>query len=222
MIKYYRPTSQAGQRQMANSSPRHFDSQRNAADPDSDHEGRRARQSAPHLAEARPAHHRLPTAGHQRRHARRHEDEIEGASIRRTFAQSRTYGFVTNSDHTDVVIRYSTRWPCRRRRTDRVQSRSRNTRSRRFWPTEYCQYLLQCQTGLLVTGRKMADFISYCGGCDVRQASLAVPEIHRAILDAALAFEQRLAAAQARHDEWRSRQPVVIHTGRTIEQEIMI
>ena len=85
------------------------------------------------------------------------------------------------------------------------------------------EYLLQCQTGLLVTGRKWLDFISYCGGLPMFVKRVwPCPEIHRAILDAALAFEQRLAAAQTRYDEWRNRQPVVIHTERTIEQEIMI
>ena len=85
------------------------------------------------------------------------------------------------------------------------------------------EYLLQIQTGLLVTGRKWLDFVSYCGGMPMFVKRVwTSPEIHRAILDAALAFEQRLAAAQTRYDEWRNRQPVVIHTERTIEQEIMI
>ena len=89
------------------------------------------------------------------------------------------------------------------------------------------EYLLQCQTGLLVTGRKWLDFISYCGGLPMFVKRVwPCPEIHRAILDAASAFEQRLAAAHTSlitgYDEWRNRQPVVIHTERTIEQEIMI
>ena len=85
------------------------------------------------------------------------------------------------------------------------------------------EYLLQIQTGLLVTGRKWLDFVSYCGGMPMFVKRVwPCPEIQQAIIAAASAFEQRLAAAQARYDEWRNRQPVVIHTERTIEQEIMI
>ena len=85
------------------------------------------------------------------------------------------------------------------------------------------EYLLQCQTGLLVTGRKWLDFISYCGGMPMFVKRVwPCPEIHQAIIAAASAFEQRLAAAQARYAEWLARQPVIINTKRTIEKEIMI
>jgi len=85
------------------------------------------------------------------------------------------------------------------------------------------EYLLQCQTGLLVTGRKWLDFISYCGGLPMFVKRVwPCQEIHHAIIAAASAFEQRLAAAQARYAEWLNRQPVIINTERTIEKEIMI
>ena len=155
---------------------------------------------------------------------RGHEDEIE-ARIRYAehFAPVTECGFVTNDDH-GVVIGYSPDGlvgddgliECKSRR----QKFQIETILADGVPAEY---LLQCQTGLLVTGRKWLDFISYCGGLPMFVKRVwPCPEIHRAILDAALAFEQRLAAAQTRYDEWRTRQPVVIHTERTIEQEIMI
>lgn len=85
------------------------------------------------------------------------------------------------------------------------------------------EYLLQCQTGLLVTGRKWLDFVSYCGGLPMFVKRVwPCPEIQQAIIAAASAFEQRLAAAQARYAEWLARQPVIINTERTIEKEIMI
>lgn len=85
------------------------------------------------------------------------------------------------------------------------------------------EYLLQCQTGLLVTGRKWLDFISYCGGLPMFVKRVwPCQEIQHAIIAAASAFEQRLAAAQARYAEWLARQPVIINTERTIEQEIII
>lgn len=85
------------------------------------------------------------------------------------------------------------------------------------------EYLLQCQTGLLVTGRKWLDFVSYCGGLPMFVKRVwPCQEIQHAIIAAASAFEQRLAAAQARYSEWLNRQPVIITTERTIEKEIMI
>ena len=155
---------------------------------------------------------------------RGHEDEIE-ARIRYAehFAPVTECGFVTNDDH-GVVIGYSPDGlvgddgliECKSRR----QKYQIETILADGVPAEY---LLQCQTGLLVTGRKWLDFISYCGGLPMFVKRVwPCPEIHRAILDAALAFEQRLEAAQARYAEWLNRQPVIIHTERTIEQEIMI
>jgi len=55
-------------------------------------------------------------------------------------------------------------------------------------------YVLQVQTGLLVTGRKWLDFISYSAGLPmVTIRVLPDPEIHAAILDAAASFEQQVA-----------------------------
>lgn len=62
------------------------------------------------------------------------------------------------------------------------------------------EYRIQVQTALLVTGRAWCDFVSYSGGlpmCVVRVA--AEPEAQDAILTAAIAFEERLAAAHARY-----------------------
>lgn len=61
-------------------------------------------------------------------------------------------------------------------------------------------YLMQVQTGLLVTGRKWLDFISYSGGlpmCPIRV--YPDPKIQEAIVAAATAFEERLAAAHAKY-----------------------
>ena len=71
--------------------------------------------------------------------------------------------------------------------------------------------------------KKWLDFISYCGGLPMFVKRVwPCPEIQQAIIAAASAFEQRLAAAQARYAEWLARQPVIINTERTIEKEIMI
>ena len=155
---------------------------------------------------------------------RGHEDEIE-SRIRYAehFYPVTECGFVTNDDH-GVVIGYSPDGLVGDDGLIECKSRRQKYQIETILADEVpAEYLLQCQTGLLVTGRKWLDFISYCGGLPMFVKRVwPCPEIHRAILDAALAFEQRLAAAQTRYDEWRNRQPVVIHTERTIEQEIMI
>ena len=155
---------------------------------------------------------------------RGHEDEV-AARIRYAehFAPVTECGFVTNDDH-GVVIGYSPDGLVGDDGLIECKSRRQKYQIETILADEVpAEYLLQCQTGLLVTGRKWLDFISYCGGLPMFVKRVwPCPEIHRAILDAALAFEQRLAAAQTRYDEWRNRQPVVIHTERTIEQEIMI
>lgn len=155
---------------------------------------------------------------------RGHEDEV-AARIRYAehFAPVTECGFVTNDDH-GVVIGYSPDGLVGDDGLIECKSRRQKYQIETILADEVpAEYLLQCQTGLLVTGRKWLDFVSYCGGLPMFVKRVwPCQEIHRAILDAALAFEQRLAAAQTRYDEWRNRQPVVIHTERTIEQEIMI
>jgi len=155
---------------------------------------------------------------------RGHEDEV-AARIRYAehFAPVTECGFVTNDDH-GVVIGYSPDGLVGDDGLIECKSRRQKYQIETILADEVpAEYLLQCQTGLLVTGRKWLDFISYCGGLPMFVKRVwPCQEIQHAIIAAASAFEQRLAAAQARYDEWRNRQPVVIHTERTIEQEIMI
>ena len=155
---------------------------------------------------------------------RGHEDEIE-ARIRYAehFAPVTACGFVTNDDH-GVVIGYSPDGLVGDDGLIECKSRRQKYQIETILADEVpAEYLLQCQTGLLVTGRKWLDFVSYCGGLPmVVKRVWPCPEIQQAIIAAASAFEQRLEAAQARYAEWLNRQPVIIHTERTIEQEIMI
>ena len=155
---------------------------------------------------------------------RGHEDEIE-ARIRYAehFAPVTACGFVTNDDH-GVVIGYSPDGLVGDDGLIECKSRRQKYQIETILADEVpAEYLLQCQTGLLVTGRKWLDFISYCGGLPMFVKRVwPCPEIQQAIIAAASAFEQRLAAAQARYAEWLARQPVIINTERTIEKEIMI
>lgn len=85
------------------------------------------------------------------------------------------------------------------------------------------EYVIQVQTGLLVSGRKWLDFISYSGGLPMF-VTRVYPDakVQTAILDAASQFEERLAA---RLDVYRlalSAWPKVITTERRVEQEMVI
>lgn len=155
---------------------------------------------------------------------RGNEDEV-AARIRYAehFAPVTECGFVTNDDH-GVVIGYSPDGLVGDDGLIECKSRRQKFQIETILADEVpAEYLLQCQTGLLVTGRKWLDFVSYCGGLPMFVKRVwPCQEIQHAIIAAASAFEQRLAAAQARYTEWLNRQPVIINTERTIEQEILI
>lgn len=84
------------------------------------------------------------------------------------------------------------------------------------------EYMLQIQTGLLVTGRKWLDFISYSGGLPMFvQRVLPDPQMQAAIVDAAADFEAKVEqAVQSFRDN------VAAHgypaTERTVEQEMTV
>ena len=153
---------------------------------------------------------------------RGHEDEIE-ARIRyaENFAPVTECGFITNDDH-GFVIGYSPDGlvdddgliECKSRRqkfqvetilADRVPE----------------EYMLQIQTGLLVTGREWLDFVSYCAGLPMFVKRVFPDARYQdAIIAAATDFERRLQEAQQKYAAWLDRQPVVINTVRTIQEEI--
>ena len=153
---------------------------------------------------------------------RGYDDEIE-ARIRYAehFAPVTECGFITNDDH-GFVIGYSPDGlvdddgliECKSRRqkfqvetilADRVPE----------------EYMLQIQTGLLVTGREWLDFVSYCAGLPM-YVKRVFPDARyqEAIIAAATDFERRLQEAQQKYAAWLDRQPVVITTVRTIQEEI--
>lgn len=80
------------------------------------------------------------------------------------------------------------------------------------------EYLIQIQTGMLVTGRQWCDFVSYSGGLPM--VVIRVPaddEMQNRILDAAEAFEERLLVKLA---AYREASAGLIPTERRIEQEM--
>jgi hypothetical protein len=153
---------------------------------------------------------------------RGYDDEIE-ARIRYAehFATVTECGFVTNDDH-GFVIGYSPDGlvdddgliECKSRR----QKFQVETILSDAVPAEY---MLQIQTGLLVTRRKWLDFVSYCAGLPMFiKRVFPDARYQEAIIAAATDFERRLQEAQQKYAAWLDRQPVVINTVMTIQEEI--
>lgn len=83
------------------------------------------------------------------------------------------------------------------------------------------EFMLQLQTGLLVSGRAWIDFVSYCGGLPMVTIRVAPdPKIQAAILEAAEAFEAKVAQKMATYREVLASKARLIPTERVIEQEM--
>ncbi len=84
-------------------------------------------------------------------------------------------------------------------------------------------YMIQLQTGLLVTGRKWIDFVSYCGGLPVFVKRVDPdPEFQEAIIAAATAFEARVAEVVQQYHNTLAGMAKVIPTERRTNQEMFI
>ena len=82
------------------------------------------------------------------------------------------------------------------------------------------EYMLQAQTGLLVSRREWMDHITYCGGLPMSIVRVFPDhEVQAAILQAARAFEAQLAEKLA---VYRSYSAKLIPTERVIEQEMFV
>ncbi|MFY8047903.1 MAG: lambda exonuclease family protein [Erythrobacter sp.] len=102
------------------------------------------------------------------------------------------------------------------------------SRRQRFHVETICQdempadYHIQVQTGLLVSGRKWCDFISYSGGLPMCPIRVEVePEVHSAILNAAQAFEERLAMRMAQYRQ-AIKENNLVATERRVAQEMFV
>ena len=155
---------------------------------------------------------------------RGHEDEVEARIIYDArFAPVTDMGFIVNDDlgfpigfSPDGLVGDDGFIECKSRR----QKFQVETIINGVMPMDY---MLQVQTGFLVTGRKWCDFISYSGGLHMAVIQV-LPDaaIMDAIADAATAFEARLAL---KLDEYRARLKSpsrLIPTVRKVELEMTI
>ena len=85
------------------------------------------------------------------------------------------------------------------------------------------EYVIQLQTGLLVSERQWIDFVSYSGGLPMFvKRVLPDPIIQDAILDAATKFEARIIEKRSAYEQVLKASPKVIPTERKIEQEMFV
>jgi hypothetical protein len=81
------------------------------------------------------------------------------------------------------------------------------------------EYMLQIQTGLLVSERKWCDFISYSGGLPMTTIRVFPdPVIQNAIVTAATDFEERIATARTIYDAMMASGARLLPTKRTNQE----
>jgi len=150
-------------------------------------------------------------------------DEIESRALySRHFAPVTEIGFITR-DFGDFTIGYSPDGlvgddgliECKSRR----QKYQTETLIAGAVPSEH---VLQCQAGLLISGRQWLDYVSYCAGMPMAVIRVWPDEtIHAAIVEAASVFEDALADRLAAYCVVLAADGArLVETERRIEMEI--
>lgn len=154
------------------------------------------------------------------------DDEIDAVALySKTYARVETVGFVTN-DKWGFTLGYSPDGLVGH--DGLVECKSRNQKYQVRTLVDYVSadaidpdFMIQVQAGLLVTERAWCDLISYCGG--LHMATVRVfpdTKIQAAILEAAGAFEDRLAKAFQTYEAVLASDARLIPTERKIYQEM--
>lgn len=154
------------------------------------------------------------------------EDEIEARALyAKHYAPVEDVGFITN-DRWGFTIGYSPDGlvgddgliECKSRRQKyQVQTVVENVGEETIQP----EYVIQAQTGLLVSERKWLDHISFSGGLPMATVRVfPVPHVQQAILDAASDFERRLADKLAIYKAALASSARLIPTKRRVEVEM--
>jgi hypothetical protein len=155
---------------------------------------------------------------------RGHDDEIQARILySQNFAEVEEVGFITNNNlgftigySPDGLVGDDGLIECK----SRCQKYQFETIIKQEVPSEY---VLQLQTGLLVSGRKWIDYVSYCAGMPMFVKRVYPDDaIISAIKEASDAFEARISAALKTYENWVFDQKILIETERTQEEEMMI
>jgi predicted phage-related endonuclease len=153
------------------------------------------------------------------------DDEIVARALySETYAEVREVGFVTN-DQWGFTLGYSPDGLVGDEGLIEVKSRRQKFQIETICNGEMpVDYLLQVQTGLLVTDRAWCDFISYSGGLPmVTYRVWPNEEIQGAIIDASAEFERRIKEILKRYQDVTAEVAKrFIQTERTIELEIVV
>jgi len=154
------------------------------------------------------------------------EDEIEAVALyAKAYEPVERVGFITN-DRWGFTIGYS---PDALVGNDGlVECKSRGQKYQIQTIVDYVSadkidpdFMIQVQTGLMVSERKWCDLISFCGGLPMATVRVYPDEkIQAAILEAVTAFEERLAIAMRKYGEVVSSSKRLIPTIRRIIEEI--
>lgn len=154
-------------------------------------------------------------------------DEIEALDVYdKRYAPTQRVGFITN-DKWGFAIGYS---PDALVGDDgQVECKSRNQKLQVRTLLDYVSadtidpdFMIQVQTGLMVSERKYCDLISYCGGLPMATVRvLPDAKIQDAILQAAIAFEFNLVEKQAKYAAMLASSARLIPTIRKIEMEMV-
>lgn len=154
------------------------------------------------------------------------DDEITARALyAKTYAPVKECGFITN-DKWDFTLGYS---PDALVGDDGVIECK--SRSQKWQIRTLCDYapingidpdfMIQVQTGLLVSEREWCDLVSYCGGLPmVTTRVYPDKKIQDAIIEAAMGFENRLAEKLAVFENLMQSDKRLIPTERKIIQEI--
>lgn len=152
------------------------------------------------------------------------EDEIYArAAYEEHFAPVQQVGFITN-DQWGFTIGYSPDGLVGDDGLIECKSRAGKYQVQTIATNEVpAEYMIQLQTGLLVTGRKWIDFISYSGGLPMFVKRVE-PDLlmQGAILAAATAFEAKVAEQEREYRATLATMPKVIETERREVEEMVL
>lgn len=152
---------------------------------------------------------------------RGHESEIYARALyHEKYAPVVEAGFITN-DEWGFPIGYSPDGLVREVGQIEIKSPRQKTHIQTIVENEMPkEHIIQVQTGLMVTGRSWCDYVSYCGGLPMFvKRVMADFDIQKAILDAAKAFELKLALNLG---AYQSLSKNLHPTERVIEKEITV
>jgi hypothetical protein len=155
------------------------------------------------------------------------DDEIDAReTYRQHYGEVDTVGFVTN-DKWGFTIGYSPDGLVSDE--GQIECKSRNQRLQVRTLVEFVtadsidkDFMIQVQTGLLVTERKWCDLISYCSGLPMATVRVYPDaEYQDAIIQASTMFEERIATARSKFNDLLASKARLVPTKRKIIEEMI-